>query len=131
MATLNFKASEVPEDKGFEVIPEGTYAAQIIQSDMKETKAKTGMFLELRIQILDEPYTGRLVFERLNLVNPNETAVKIAERTLADICEACGIDEVEDSEELHGIEFEIDLVVEPPKGDWGESNKVKKYKTAA
>jgi hypothetical protein len=131
MAELNFKASEVPEDEGFEVIPAGTYAAQIIESDMKETKAKTGMYLELRIQILDAPYTGRLVFERLNLVNPNETAVKIANRTLADICEACGLDEVEDSEELHGLEFEIDLVVEPAKGDWGESNKVKKYKKAS
>lgn len=130
MATINFKASEVPEDEGFQVIPEGTYNAQIIQSDMKETKSGTGMYLELRIQILDEPYTGRLVFERLNLVNQNETAVKIAERTLADLCEACDLDEVEDSEELHGIEFVIDLKVEPPKGDWGESNKIKKYKKA-
>jgi len=127
MATLNFKASEVPEDEGFAIIPAGEYAAQIIQSEMKETKAGTGMYLELRIQLLDEPYTGRLVFERLNLVNPNETAVKIAQRTLADICEACGLDEVEESEELHGIEMKIKLVVDPPKGDFPESNKIKKY----
>lgn len=130
MATLNFKASEVPEDKGFEVIPAGTYSAHIIQSEMKETKAGTGQYLELRIQILDEPYTGRLVFERLNLVNPNETAVKIANRTLADILEALGVDEVEDSEELHGIEFQMELKIDPPRGDWGESNSVKKYMAA-
>ncbi len=130
MATLNFKASEVPEDKGFEVLPAGTYTGHIIQSEMKETKAGTGMFLELRIQVLDEPYTGRLVFERLNLVNPNETAVKIAQRTLADLCEACGVDEVEDSEELHGIEFMMDVKIDPPRGDWGESNSVKKYSKA-
>lgn len=127
MATLNFKASEVPEDKGFEVIPAGTYNAHIIESTMKETRSGTGFFLELRIQILDEPYTGRLVFERLNLVNPNEIAVKIAQRTLADLCEACNVDEVADSEELHGIEFQIELKIDPPRGDWGESNSVKKY----
>jgi hypothetical protein len=130
MASLQFKASEVPEDKGFEIIPAGKYSAQIIQSEMKDTKAGTGQFLELRLQLLDAPYTGRLVFERLNLVNPNETAVKIANRTLADICEACNIDELEDSEELHGIELEIELKVEPPKGDFPESNKVKRYKAA-
>jgi len=127
MATLNFKASEVPEDESFSIIPAGEYSAQIIQSEMKDTKAGTGMFLEMRVQLLDEPYTGRLVFERLNLVNPNETAVKIAQRTLADICEACGLDEVEESEELHGIEFKIKLAIDPPKGDFPESNKIKKY----
>jgi hypothetical protein len=127
MATLNFKPSEVPEDEGFTIIPAGTYSAQIIQSEMKDTKQGNGKFLELRIQLLDAPYTGRLVFERLNLVNTNETAVKIAQRTLADICEACDIVELEDSEELHGIELMVKLVVEPAKGDWPESNKVKKY----
>jgi len=130
MATLNFKASEVPEDEGFAIIPAGTYSAQIIQSEMKDTKAGTGQYLELRVQLLDEPYTGRLVFERLNLVNPNETAVKIAQRTLADIVEACGMDDVEESEELHGIEFQIKLAIDPPKGDFPESNKVKKYMKA-
>ena len=94
---------------------------------MKETKAGTGQYLQLNIQILDDPYTGRLVFERLNLINPNETAVKIANRVLADICSACGVMEVEDSEELHGIEFKIKLVVKEAEGDWPAGNEVKKY----
>lgn len=130
MATINFTASEVPEDTGFELIPAGNYTAHIIESNMKDTKAGNGQFLELRIQILDDPYTGRLVFERLNLINPNATAVKIAKRTLADMCEALGLDDVEDSEELHGKEFQIKLVVEPAKGDWPESNSIKKYSAA-
>jgi hypothetical protein len=91
MAGLNFNANDVPEDEGFQPIPEGDYTCQIVQSEMKDTKAGTGQYLELRIQVLEEPYVGRLVFERLNLINPNETAVKIANRTLADICEAVGV----------------------------------------
>lgn len=127
MAQISFNANDVPEDEGFEVIPAGDYTGQIIKSEMKDTKAGTGMYLELRIQVLDEEYSGRLIFERLNLVNPNDTAVKIAQRTLADICEACGVLEVEDSEELHEIEMGIKVGVKPASGDWGASNEVKKY----
>ena len=97
---------------------------------MKRNKADTGSYLEMRVQILDEEYTGRLVFERLNLDNPNDTAVKIAQRTLADICEAVGVLEVEDSEELHGIEMLVRVGIQPAKGDWGASNVIKKYMAA-
>lgn len=133
MASLNevqFDGSEEEDD--FAVIPAGEYAAQIIASEMKETKAGTGMFLELRVQLLEEPYVGRLVFERLNLVNPNEVAVKIAKRSFKELCDSIGLDhtEVEDSEELHGREFIAVIKVDPPRGDWGESNSVKKYKEA-
>lgn len=130
MATLNFNANEIPEDEGFEPIPEGEYSCQIIRSEMKDTKAGTGQYLELRVQILDAPYTGRLIFERLNLINPNEVAVKIANRTLADICLACGVDEVEDSEELHGIEFVAKVVMTEANGDYPPGNEIKKYKAA-
>lgn len=127
MAQLDFNVNDAPEDKGFELIPEGMYTAQIIQSEMKPTKAGTGQYLELRVQILDEPYTGRLVFDRLNLINPNETAVAIAQRTLADICKACNLEEIEDSEELHGIEINVTLTEKEAEGDWGASNEIKKY----
>ena len=127
MAQLDFNVNDAPEDKGFELIPEGMYTAQIIQSEMKPTKAGTGQYLELRVQILDEPYTGRLVFDRLNLINPNETAVAIAQRTLADICKACNLEEIEDSEELHGIEINVTLTEKEAEGDWKASNEIKKY----
>jgi len=129
MANLPFNAKDVPEDL-FDPLPDGEYTAQIIRSEMKETKAKTGEFLELRVQVLDEPYTGRLIFERLNLINQNEVAVKIANRTLADICLACGLEEIEDSEELHGIEFIIKLETDEGSGDYPPQNVVKKYKAA-
>lgn len=131
MATLNFNAGEVPEDDGFEPLPDGWYIGQIVQSEMKETKAGTGQYLELRIQILEEPYVGRLVFDRLNLINPNETAVKIANRTLADICEAIGVMEIEDSEELHGQELKVKLKMKPADGDFPAGNDVKGYKSSA
>ena len=130
MATLNFNTADAPEEDSFDAIPAGTYTAQIIRSEMKDTKAGTGQFLELRLQILDEPHTGRLIFERLNLINPNEVAVKIAQKTLAQICKAVGVLEVEESEELHAREMIVEVIVEPAKGDWPESNSIKKYLAA-
>lgn len=126
MAKLNFNVADVPESD-FEPIPAGDYSAQIVQSEMKSTKAGTGEYLQLRIQILDEEYQGRIVFDRLNLVNPNEQAVKIAQRTLGDLCQACGVEEVEDSEELHGIEMTVRLGVTEASGDYPPGNEVKKY----
>ena len=129
MAKLNFNVEDAPEAQ-FEVIPVGVYAAQIIQSELKETKAGTGQFLELRIQLLEDPHAGRLVFDRLNLVNQNETAENIAKRKLAELCRAVGVLEVEDSEELHGVEIQVKLGISPAKGDYPESNEVKKYLAA-
>ena len=127
MSKLDFNVEDAPADEGFEPIPAGTYSAQIIQSEMKDTRAGTGQYLELRIQILDEPHTGRLVFERLNLVNPNSTAVAIAQRTLADLCKALDINEIEDSEELHSKEFQVKLAVTEARGDYPPGNEVKKF----
>jgi hypothetical protein len=129
MATLNFNAAEAPADD-FDTLPAGEYTAQIIQSEMKDTKSGTGQYLEMRVQILDEPFTGRLIFERLNLVNPNNTAVMIAQRTLAQICKALDIESLEDSEELHFREMNIKVGIRPPKGDFPASNEIKKYSVA-
>lgn len=126
MAQLNFNVNEVPESD-FEPIEPGEYTCQIIQSEMKDNNAGTGQYLELRVQVLDEPYQGRLIFERLNLIHTNEKAVAIANRTLRDICNAIGVMEIEDSEELHGKEFLARVVIGEARGDYPAQNEVKKY----
>lgn len=127
MATLNFNSKDVPSD---DLLPAGEYEAHIVASEFKATKAGTGSFLELRVQILEESHAGYMVFDRLNLDNPNKTAVEIANRTLSSICKAVGVEEIEDSEELHGIPLVVRVVVDPARGDWGESNSIKKYSAA-
>jgi len=118
------------EEQEYELIPEGDYTAQIVASEMKDTKAGTGQYLELRIQILEEPYQGRLVFDRLNLVNPNSVAVEIGQRALLQICKAVGVEDLEDSEQLHGREMKVKIKIKPAVGDWPAGNEVKKYLSA-
>lgn len=123
MAQLSFNANEVNDD----LLPAGEYVCQIIQSEMKNNAAGTGEYLELRVQVLDEDYQGMLIFERLNLVHPNKQAERIASRTLRDICMACGVIELEDTESLHEIEFIAKVAIQESKNDYPPSNVVKKY----
>lgn len=98
----SYKVEDLGELGEYGPIPEGTYKALIVGSEMKENNAKTGQYLELEIDITEGQFQGRKLYERLNLVNPNEVAVSIAQRTLGSICLAVGIkDTIQDSNELH------------------------------
>ena len=44
---------------------------------------KTGKYLQLRLDIISGPYKNRVIFDRLNLQNPNDKAVEIAKKQLA------------------------------------------------
>ncbi len=104
MATLSgFDANQVEPTDEFEAIPAGKYPAVITDSEFKETKAGTGTYLQLAFEIIDGEHKGRLLWSRLNLDNPNETAVKIAQQELSAICRAVGVLTPQDSAELHNL----------------------------
>lgn len=84
-------------------VPAGQYPMHIVKSEFKATKAKTGHYLALQFRILDGPYKGKALFTNLNLDNPNQVAVEIANKELNSICKAVGKEGVEDSDELHQI----------------------------
>jgi hypothetical protein len=111
MASLNFKASSVQFEqrdnapKVYGPLPAGEYEMMITRSTTKATKSGNGSYLELEMQVISGEYSGRRHWERLNLDNPNHQAVKIAQESLAKLCMALGLDEVEDSEELHDMPF--------------------------
>jgi hypothetical protein len=96
-----FNAADVEPATPFEVIPAGKYHVQIVNSEMRTTKSGSGQYLWLELSIMDGPYAERRLFERLNLVNQNDKAVEIAQRTLSTICHATGQMSVSDSEQLH------------------------------
>ena len=102
MADLTgFDASKV-EPNRFEVLPAGDYPMVIVESEMKKTKDGNGQFLQLKLQVLSGPFQNRTLYDRLNLVNKNDTAVQIAKGTLSSICRAVNVLTPKDSAELHG-----------------------------
>jgi hypothetical protein len=96
-----FDANQVDPAGTYEVLPPGDYKVQIVQSDMMNTKNGNGQYLWLEMDIVDGEYQGRKVWDRLNLVNPNQQAQEIAQKQLSAICHAIGVLSVQDSEELH------------------------------
>lgn len=110
MANLNgFNASQVEPSQDFEPIPAGKYLAVIVESEMKSNKAGTGSYLQLTFQVVEGQYKSRLLWTRLNLDNPNATAVQIARAELSAICRAIGVMTPNDSVELHNLPLLISV----------------------
>jgi hypothetical protein len=128
MANLNgFNANNVDPAVDFEAIPANKYLAIITASEMKDTKSGTGQFLELTFQIIDGEYKGRLLWARLNLDNPNEVAVKIAQAELSGICRAVGVMQPRDSAELHNLPLVITVKVVKRQDNGELGNEIRGY----
>jgi hypothetical protein len=128
--TFNVADAPASAATNYDPLPNGDYDVIISESEMKPTKAGTGKYLQLTIEVLDGEHKGRRVWSRLNLINPNATAVEIAERDLADICRAVGKQSVSDSAELHDVPFVVALKTRPASNGYEASNEVASYKPA-
>ena len=123
----NFNANEVEPNAEFDPVPADKYLAVIIASEMKPTKSGTGSYLELTFQIIEGQYQNRNLWARLNLNNPNATAVAIARGDLSAICRAIGVLTPKDSAELHDLPLVIDVRCKK-RDDTGEiTNEIKGY----
>ncbi|MCA8985814.1 MAG: DUF669 domain-containing protein [Planctomycetaceae bacterium] len=128
MAALNFDAQTVEPNDSFDPLPNGDYLCIITTSEMKPTKASDGAYLELELQVIEGPYQGRKLWDRLNLNNANETTVKIAKGTLSAICRAVGVLQPTDSCELHDLPL-VAKVACRKRDDTDElTNVIKSYK---
>ena len=128
MADLRgFDANQVEPSGDFEPIPAGKYPAVITESEMKPTKNGAGSYLQLTFQIIDGDYKNRVLWARLNLDNPNATAVKIAQAELSAICRAVGVLAPRDSTELHNLPLVIHVRCKK-RTDTGEiNNEIRGY----
>lgn len=126
-----FDASQVDPKADFEPLPKGDYVVMAVNSGFEPTKDKQGEFLKFELEVVDGPYRGRRLFDRLNLKNKNEKAVKIAQATLSSICRAVGVLRPRDSSELHNKPMIAKVDIEPRDDQPGSfSNKVKNYEAA-
>lgn len=127
MDLSGFNAEEIEPNAPRDPIPAGWYKAVITDSEEKPTKAQTGSYLQMTIEIIDGDYAGRKVFERLNLNNPNATAVEIAQRTLSSICRAAGVMTPRQSADLHDKTFMVKVKVKPGDANYRPGNEIDDY----
>jgi hypothetical protein len=128
MAELNFDSDSIEPTGNFEPLPLGEFLVVISASEMKPTKNGKGKYLQLTYDVISEgEYKGRKVFDRLNLVNENEQAQEIAQRSLSAICRCVGVLHPKNSEELHDKPMVIKVGIRPASGEFQASNVVKGY----
>ena len=129
MADLRgFDANTVEPNDSFDPLPNGDYLCIITASEMKPTKAGDGAYLELELQVLEGPYQSRKLWDRLNLNNSNETAVRIARGALSAICRAVGVPQPKDSCELHDLPLLVKVACKKRDDNDELSNVIKGYK---
>lgn len=119
MDLSGFNPEEVDTGSGgeFEPLPAGWYPVMITDSEERETKAGTGSYLQLTLEVIDGEFKGRLLWARLNLNNPNPKAVEIAQRDLANICKAVGVMAPKDSSDLHFKPLAARVKIRPYEGE--------------
>ena len=129
----NFDASKVEPSSAPEAIPAGWYQAYIKESEMKPTANGQGHYLALTLEVFNSQYAKAILFDRLNLNNPNPVATEIAYRQLSAICHATGKIQIQDSSQLHNIPLEVKVSLRPAGagGDgkfYDASNEIKGYR---
>lgn len=119
MARFTFNSNDAPamSAPSRSPLPPGRYEVIITRSDIKDTKAGTGQYIELEMQVIDGEHSGRRLWERLNVSNPNKQAEDIAKAALGAICMATGKLDMEDTEELHDIPFVVSVELDRKEPD--------------
>lgn len=129
--TLNFDASAVKVEDRFEAIPADWYNCTVTNSERKpSSKNPQNSYLEVTHTIMDGPYAGRKLFNRINLWNSDAMAVEIAFKGangIAALQQAVGILRCESSTQLHGIPHKVKVKLRAAEGQYEASNEIVKY----
>lgn len=128
MDLRGFDANQVEPNDTFDPLPSGDYLCVITHSEEKPTKSGNGSYLELQFEVIDGPFRGRKLWDRLNLHNPSEVAQKIAQATLSAICRAVGVGQPQDSCELHDLPLLAKVRLEKRIDTDELTNVIKGYK---
>jgi hypothetical protein len=128
MADLRgFDANKVEPRTVRDPVPAGKYLAVLSNSEMKANKSGTGQFLELDFTITEGEQKDRHVFDRLNLLHPNDLTVRLAQGSLSSLCRAVGVLTPNDSVELHNLPLRIHVKCKRRKDCDGIVNEIAGY----
>jgi len=126
-----FNALEVEPSSTFQPLPAGWYKCVITEAVEGINKAGTGSYLKLSIEVIDGDYTGRNVFDYLNLKHDKDVVVQIAQQALSQICRAINVNSPKDSAELCDKPLMVKMAVTPANNGYEASNNAKGYEAVS
>lgn len=132
MAAISFNPVGVPRDVPLTVLPAGNYAGMVVNTDVRETKQKTGKYIWLEIAILTQGFQGRKVWGRINYENNSPEAQRIGQGQLGALLDAVGLGNqpFTDTNVLHNKQIGIRVKIDNT-GPNGPQNEVNGYMPVA
>jgi len=128
MAQLQFSTQGIDTTNNFEALPPGEYTVMVVYIEMNTSMSGSGRYLALTFDVqAPENFRGRKLWDNLNLENQSAKAVEIAQRQFAQLVQACGLDAITDTEQLHNVP--VVAIVKIDKND-ATRNQIKGYKTS-
>jgi hypothetical protein len=126
MTQFAFSTQGIDTENRFEALPPGEYTVMVTNSEIKTTQAGTGRYISLEFEVqAPEAFRGRKLWDNMNIENPSAKAVEIAQRQLAQLVQSCGLQEIQDTTQLHHTP--VIALVKIDKGD-NTRNQIKGYK---
>lgn len=122
---LNLNLSEVSTMGSRVVLATGQYNTEIIKVEAKETKAKTGGYLQATFKVVNGDNSGVTFTENFNVSNQNADAVRIALSSIKTILTVGGHKNpnmLVDSDELIGLKVAV-FLEEVPHSFTGSDGK--------
>ena len=118
MVTLEgFDAKNVEPNSPLTAVPAGTYLVVIESSEKKATRKGDGHYLELVLQVISGDYSGRKIWDRLNMWNKSKVAAGIAQGMLSSICRSVDTLQPNDSSDLHNKPLLVTVKTEKYEGN--------------
>lgn len=136
MANISGAYDTTAEPQGdFDPIPAGKYTAEIVESDIEPVSknSEKGRCLKLTWKVQGGDFDGRLLWQRLNMWGENmnnlDKVISIAQSQFASIRKATGVENPQDTSELHHRSCELTVTIrKDPNGQYADQNEVKAVK---
>lgn len=113
---------------GGTAIPEGTQATCLaIEAEDLESKSNPGNWMiKLTVEVVDGPFKGTRIWPNFNLRNSNETAQRIGQQQLKNLCLAIGVPRPQSNSELLNKPFRATFG-KPQEFNGEQQSQIKKY----
>ncbi|RWX19597.1 DUF669 domain-containing protein, partial [Rhizobium leguminosarum] len=110
------------EQNDFELLPNGIFKLEVSASEVKEEG--NNITLSISYDVIEpEEYKSRKIFAYIDLQHNEADKQERGQREFAKLCRAVGVNDVEDSDELHFLPF----FAKVKKGEAGVSKAGRAY----
>lgn len=120
----------IQEDTGErEPLPPGWYPCNILEAEVRKTKAGDGDYLNLKLEVAaGHKDAGRWIWDSIMLTHPKPRAVEIGHARLALLARAAKLARVNDSQAFVGKQVEARVVIDTKEYEGRKKNSVKEYR---